>query len=400
MPAATEKRAAVSASIGLILTAIAAIVFWFTNLDLALQRLAWRPTEPHWPYATRPPWLFLHNYGTWPGMLLARGALVVLSLSFVRESARQWRYPALFVFLFMGLGPGVVTNLFGKMLCGRPRPYEIVQFGGSLRFHRAFEFGHPGEGFSYLCGPCSMGFVCWAWFFLWRGPKRWLALAGGALLGLLLGVGRVAQGAHFPSDVILDGTLMFTVAAAISPIASREPKRLAIARWKVVLISTIVGVLTVVTFLFSTPVHREWQFLWIRPGETRAPATDQDLFVWHDPKQIAFAVQKGDVTIDVRPQHEPLRIDTLVKGFGFPGADDKNTIRELQGGRVLSFTDRLKGAFWEVHGSFGIALADDMDVKVSVRTGDGNIVLHEPGKSRVLGKSVTLSIENHRVIVE
>lgn len=333
-------------------------------------------------------------------MLLALGALVVLSLSFVHEPARRLRYPALFIFLFLGLGPGVLTNLIGKMLCGRPRPYEIVQFGGSLRFHRAFELGHPGEGFSFLCGHCSMGFLFFAFFFLWGGAKRWFALFGSALFGLLIGVGRVAQGSHFPSDVVLDGTLMFTIAAAISPIAARQPARVAIARWKVVLISTIAGVLTIGIFLFSTPVHREWKFLWIRSGATRAPATDQDLFTWHDPKQISVAVQKGDVTIDVGPQRDPLRIDTLVKGFGFPGADNENTVRELQEGLILTFTDRLKGAFWEVHGSFGIALADDINAKISVRTGEGNIVLHAHGKSRALGTSATFSIRDHQVIVE
>jgi membrane-associated PAP2 superfamily phosphatase len=377
------------AIVGLLLTPAVGSIFWFTDLDLHLQRLVYSPTEPHWLYADRQPWIFLHDYATWPGLILAILAIIALAISFTRESARRWRYPALFIFLFMAIGSGLVTNLLGKAFYGRPRPYEIVQFGGSLPFHRAFELGQPGKGFSFLCGHCSMGYLFFAFFFLCRGVKRWIALAGSAVFGLIIGIGRVVQAAHFPSDILLDGTLMFTVAAALSPIATLAPRRGALPRWRVVAVSSIVVVMTVAAFLFSTPVQKEWSFLWIRQGERRQPATRQEIYLWREPKEISFSVTKGDINVVILPQNEPLVIETLVKGFGFPGASSENTIDELQGRRILSFENRLTGLFWEVHGHFRVSLAETTNARLFVRTGDGNVRLHASGLRRVGNHYVT-----------
>lgn len=357
---------------GLLLTVAVAILFRRTTLDIDLQALAYSPVEPFWPYADRQPWRLLHAAGTIPGLLFAVGATILLGLSFRSDRFAPMRYRFLYIFLLMALGPGLVTNLLGKELCGRPRPLEIVEFGGSFPFHKAFELGTPGRGFSFLCGHCSMGFLFFALFFLWRDWKRWAALGFSIVFGLLIGIGRVVQGAHFPSDVLLDGTIMFTLAAALSPIALRTPvseKRW--TRWQIAAATAVTLVLLVGAFLFSTPVRKEYAYTWLTNPRARRAATREKIDPWTSPSTVVIDVQKGDITIDIAPRHEPLHIEAVVTGYGFPGADTRTTI--VQSGGTLTFTERLRGYYWESHGNYVVAIDDRTGARVIARTGDGKV---------------------------
>jgi membrane-associated PAP2 superfamily phosphatase len=355
--------------IGLLLTAATAEMFRTTDLDLKLQSLAYSPGEPHWPYAQRQPWKLLHDYGTWPGLIFALVAIALFAASFTRPAALRWRYPSLFVILLLAVGPGLVTNLLGKVLCGRPRPDEIVPFGGSLRFHRPFELGQPGGGFSFLCGHCSMGYLFVVFFFLRRGAKRWIALAAAMAFGLLIGIGRVTQAAHFPSDVALDGTIMFTIAAALSPVAAIEPRPRLLKPVPVVLAAAVLAGLTVFGFLFSLPVFKASSFVWTNDAR-RAAATHQTVKPWHGAQSIGIAVDKGDVQIEFAPPGaDPLRIEATVKGFGFPNAGVRNETSEFEGGRVLWFESHLTGWYWEAHGHYRVVLPAGSTARVHVITG-------------------------------
>ena len=147
-------------------------------------------------------------------------AAVGLGLSFVKNEFMRWRYPCLFLVILLALGPGLVINVLAKGFGGRPRPDEILEFGGLLQFRHPFEPGLPHKGFSFLCGHCSMGFLFMGLFFLLRGWKRWACLLAGFLFGTMQGIGRMVQGAHFASDALLSASVMFTLTAALSPVAA------------------------------------------------------------------------------------------------------------------------------------------------------------------------------------
>ncbi|HSP34459.1 MAG TPA: phosphatase PAP2 family protein [Thermoanaerobaculia bacterium] len=368
-----------SVVIGVVLTVIVTIIFRTTDLDLRLQSLAYSPVAPHWPYIDRQPWRLLHDAGTLPGLLFAVGATILLGASFRSARFAPMRYRFAYVFLLMALGPGLVTNLIGKELCGRPRPLEIVQFGGSFPFHRPFDLGTPGRGFSFLCGHCSMGFLFFALFFLWRGWKRWAALAFAIAFGLLIGAGRVAQAAHFPSDVLLDGTIMFTLAALLGPVADLTPD--VEKRWtrpQIVAATGVTLVLLVGAFLFSTPVRKEYTYTWLANPRGRKAATREQLYRWTAPSTIVVTVQKGDIVVDVAPLRDPLHIEGVVTGYGFPGADADTTISQRNG--TLTFTERLHGYYWESHGSYTVLVDERTHARVIARTGDGNVVRRQrPG---------------------
>ena len=367
-----KRTTVIAVLIGIVLTIAVAVLFRRTTLDIDLQALAYSPVEPSWPFADRQPWRLLHEAGTIPGLLFAVGATVLLAASFGSERYAPMRYRFLYILLLMALGPGLVTNLLGKELCGRPRPLEIVQFGGSLAFHKPFELGTPGRGFSFLCGHCSMGFLFFALFFLWRGGKRRAALAFAIGFGLIIGIGRVVQAAHFPSDVLLDGTIMFTLAAALSPIAELTPN--IERRWsgaQIAAATAVTLVLLIGAFLFSTPVRKESTYTWLANPRVRRPQTRETLYRWTGPSTLVIDVQKGDIAIDVAPRHEPLHIEGVVTGYGFPGADTRTTI--AQRGTTLTFTERLRGSYWESHGHYVVTIDDRTGTRVIARTADGRV---------------------------
>lgn len=212
------------ALIGLILTLLFTALFWSTDWDLRLQALAYNSGATHWPYNDSQPWALLYHWGTLPGLLLALAAALGWGLSYASPERAHWRYPCLYLVVLLALGPGFLINVLGKGLMGRPRPDEVIPFGGTWEYLRPFQMGIPGKGRSFLCGHCSMGFLFFGAFYVLRGGRRWAAFSLALLLGLGLGVARVCQGAHFPSDVLLCGSLTFTLAAAFSPMTRRVPE--------------------------------------------------------------------------------------------------------------------------------------------------------------------------------
>jgi membrane-associated PAP2 superfamily phosphatase len=362
-----------------LLTIALAILFRVTSADIDLQTLAYSPVAPHWPHAGKQPWKLLHDVGTIPGLLLTAAAIAALAGSFVDARFLRWRYPAAYILLLTAIGPGLFTNIFGKILAGRPRPDDVMPFGGTEPFLAPFVAGTPGRGFSFLCGHCSMGFLFVAFFFLCSGWKRWAALACAAGFGLLLGAGRIAQAAHFPSDVLLGGSIMFALSAALAPIAARQPGHVRVRSPRLVFgaASTAIAGLVVV-FLLSTPLHREKTDTWL-DDTTRRAATYETIHRWRDPTPpdaITIEVERGDIEVRLTDDREPLVIRSLVTGYGWPGADGKRTVVR-RGGTVI-YKHRMELGAWETHAIFEVRVRRRDAPRVSARTRDGVVRRPEP----------------------
>jgi lipid A 4'-phosphatase len=375
--------------VGLAMTAIVTVVFWFTDLDLRWQALAYSPLQPHWPYSRLLGFVILYHVGTIPGLILGVLAAVGLGLSFVRAGFVRWRYPCLFFVLLLALGPGLVINVLAKGFGGRPRPDQILQFGGFLQFRHPFQPGFPHRGFSFLCGHCSMGFMFMGFFFLLKDWKRWAMLALGLGFGLLQGVGRMVQGAHFASDAFLGASVMFTLAAALSPVAGWQPKTGVERRhrFRIIGATVLLIVLMVGFFLFSIGLRSENVHVWLEPG-TKRPAGEETVSWWRPtrnapaPAEVSIAVELGNITVQFRPQKEPLLIRSLVTGYAFPGSSSDVTVRDLDHGAGISYRQRLSGLFIEKHGTFLVSLRNDVAVEVRISTGRGEIVLAGPRPAR------------------
>lgn len=110
------------------------LVFASGSLDLAAARLFFRADgADHWPLARELPWRILYHAATWITASLITAGLAALTVSFGRER-RHWRAPATLVLLTVVIGPGLLGNLVLKDHWQHPRPREVEQLGGTLRY--------------------------------------------------------------------------------------------------------------------------------------------------------------------------------------------------------------------------------------------------------------------------
>ena len=180
------------------------LFFWVTDADIAIQKSFYSP-DKGWYLNETDPWIWLYHHGNKPGLILAFGAVLALTFGFLSMRLRRYRKIAGFLILLLIIGPGLITNTLFKSHWGRPRPRQIVDFGGEDQFLHAWVKGVSGKGKSFPSGHAAIGFFTLApFFFLRNHQKKW---AGAFLLlgigyGIFMGIGRMAQGAHFASDVV------------------------------------------------------------------------------------------------------------------------------------------------------------------------------------------------------
>ncbi len=157
-----------------------------------------------------------------PGQMVTVLALFILLLSYVMVRARKWRLHALYLILTLALGAGFITHTLLKDNWGRPRPRQVIEFGGIQEFRPLWKpnfFHQPEPSKAFPCGHCTMGFFFFTFIFLGRRFKKPLLWASGLFLSLFLGIGiglsRIAQGGHFFSDVLFSALIMWLTAAAM-----------------------------------------------------------------------------------------------------------------------------------------------------------------------------------------
>jgi lipid A 4'-phosphatase len=211
-----------------VLAFLAVTLFASTRLDISATRLFYHPEGPDlWPIAGRPLWSLFYRATPWiTGFFAVAGAGMIVT-GLVRQNSKRLRLYGLFILLCVVLGPGLIINAVLKDHWGRPRPRQIVEFNGKFDYVRPFVPARTG-GKSFPCGDSSVGFLMSAGWWLWRRsyPKRAAAsLAAGLMLGTLLGIGRMAAGAHFLSDVIWSALIVYGVAHALYYYVMRVPAR-------------------------------------------------------------------------------------------------------------------------------------------------------------------------------
>jgi len=103
----------------------------------------------------------------------------------------------------LALVPGLLVNQGFKENLGRARPVKIEQFGGTDPFTPAFVPSTAGGG-AFSSGHAATGFWLVAVAYTLSGRVGlWTAVA--LAYALILGVTRIAVGAHYLSDVIASG---------------------------------------------------------------------------------------------------------------------------------------------------------------------------------------------------
>jgi len=117
---------------------------------------------------------------------------------------------ALFLIVTLALGPGIIANGIFKQHSARMRPESITQFGGAGPFTPWWDPRGPcTENCSFVAGESSGAF--WTLAPAALAPPQWRVIAyGGAMaFGAAMGVLRMVAGAHFFTDVVFAGVIMF-----------------------------------------------------------------------------------------------------------------------------------------------------------------------------------------------
>ena len=200
------------------------------NVDLKLAGRFYDPGRG-WFLGQDQPWLWLYRYGTIPGLVVTLAALVGWFAGRFRRNLAVWRPYCLLVVLTALIASGILVNAVLKQYWGRPRPDQITNFGGQWTYRDVHRPGIPGQGASFPCGHCAMGFTLVSLFFVRRRSKL-IAYAGGAAgigLGGALSVTRIVQGAHFLTDTLWSLGLNLITAAALYYLVLAIP---AGTRWK------------------------------------------------------------------------------------------------------------------------------------------------------------------------
>jgi lipid A 4'-phosphatase len=195
-----------------------AIFFFAPWVDMSTSGLFYDP-DRGFVLANWPPIVLLFHAIPWIAggtlILAAVGASWLLLLG--RPLWRLDRKALIFLVASTAAGPGFLANTLLKDHWGRARPIQIEAFGGTHHFtlaplpaaecdrNCAFVSGHAALAFSLV----SLAFL------LPPGNSRRRGIAAALGFGVLVGLGRIAQGAHFLSDVVYAGLLAYGTTALL-----------------------------------------------------------------------------------------------------------------------------------------------------------------------------------------
>jgi lipid A 4'-phosphatase len=200
------------------------VVFHFTQMDVALEHLFWSPTDG-WRWANRPVVRFLYEYGTWPAAIVGGGGTLLWLGSLATGRWQAARPVCLFLALLLVLGPGLVINVGLKDHTGRSRPKQVKEFGGNQPYRPLGELGPRDGGSSFPSGHASMGFYWLGLAIYFRAQRRnwaWGFAALGLTHGLLMGLGRMAQGGHWLSDIFWSAGVIYLIAWGLNWLFNRS----------------------------------------------------------------------------------------------------------------------------------------------------------------------------------
>jgi membrane-associated PAP2 superfamily phosphatase len=350
-------------------------------LDITAARVFYgREPLDHWPLARELPWSLLYRAAPWVTATLVLGGLAALALSFSRANA-DWRRAAVLVLLGVALGPGLLANTVFKDHWQHPRPRDLIEFGGPLHYVPAPLIGTEG-GASFPCGHCSVGFLFAAGWWIWkrRRPRRAaVSLAVGLTLGLLLGIGRMAAGAHFLSDILWSALLAFGVLHVLSyyvlavPAADGAGALAGSWRWRPV--STLaagLGGIGVLLALFATPHGTV-----LAARVPLRPSSPRILEVAADTANITLVLVDG-------PDDE-LAVDGELHGFGLPGSRLAAHVELISQPRAaVRYRIESRGWLTDVDGMATLRVPAAAFDRVIVSVGRGNLRVSDLTGSRVV----------------
>lgn len=385
------------------LGALATVLFAVTPLDVAAARMFYRADDAdRWPLAGELPWSALYMAAPWitASLVLVGLACLAAGLTRRRESLRRH---GVFLLLTVVIGPGLVINAVFKDHWNRPRPRDIVELGGAMRYAPPILPTGDG-GASFPCGHCSVAFLYAAGWWVWKRRRPVLArvsLAVGIVAGFALGLGRMSAGGHFLSDVVWSALLALGIAHALYyyvlriPAAESAPEDTAAGRrprfQRVGTVLAALGGVAVLLALFVTPHGTILKARIPLAGWPQAP------------RAFEFVARIANVEILlVDPPEQEVSIQGELHGFGVPMSELTPRVEfDPAGVPTLRYRIVQRGWFTDLDGSAAVRLpAGGLD-RVAVRLDRGNIRVTDATRERLAASgrlTLDLSTRSGRVL--
>jgi len=259
-------------------------------------------------------------------------------------SILRWRRICVFLILLGVLAPGVIANLMLKEHWGRPRPRQVVEFGGNVPFEPVLTMDRSTKGYSFPSGHATMGFYFMGLFFLlhrYRRRMAWGFLGFGFAFGSVLGAARMLQGGHFLSDVAWAAAVCWFTGLGLYYAlgfhrSEEEWKQLvrSVPPWATAL-GAVCGVGMVVGTLLATPYRESEAVLFSSESLARGAV------------EIEATLSEGDFVL--RSGNE-FQVSSRASGHGVPTSRIVPWAQatEVDGGLVIVYFERLSGWFSEL----------------------------------------------------
>jgi membrane-associated PAP2 superfamily phosphatase len=350
----------------------ATITIWvrWSGFDLAAQDWIHRLGGDSWRLGEHPFWKGLYDAGTLPAAFVVFGAMSLYAWSWRKVALRPWRKVSGFLVLNGIIGPGIITNALLKEYWGRPRPRELVNFGGRSEFEPVLTYDATSGGLSFPCGHATMGFYFLAFYFLVRGRRPDLAqgiLFGSLVLGGLMGIARMTQGGHFFSDVVWSAVVcwytplilakVLRFEETIVSITTAEPRPVPLP---LKIAFSVVGAGVLAGVLLATP-YRE-----------KRTHTLKNAFAQEGLLTVRLSLELGE--LEIVPGEE-FRILADANGHGIPTSKIGRNYLETQtrDGAAIDYTERVSGWLNEVNASVRVELPWARMRRLKLDTGNARV---------------------------
>lgn len=353
---------------GLLLTA-GTILFRLTDLDLWVSDL-WYFGSGDWTEIEHPFWGPVYKLCTGPNIFALFISLVVFVYAALISKNDKIKWSALCVAIAITLGPGLAINGTLKPLMGRPRPYVIERYNGSEKFVPVLKPSNIGK--SFPSGHAGSGFVLTILFYvLYRNRKKlaWTCWFGGFGLGVLLSIGRIAQGGHFASDTfwafgvtqLVNAVVYFSLQPRIIRGEGTQSRKFSQASFKeksiVLSSSTLISTVFIVGYLINFP------FTFYNTSFTRVPKEVREITIDADLERERIKLFGRDT--------RRIGIDHLAFANGFPWSNVFPVTSSTVEGQKMTYSIVIKqsGAFRDYRGRIKIFLPKGVRVDFSQMKG-------------------------------
>ena len=189
----------------------------FPGLDLAIARGFYELEGGSFAARFERPLILLRVVGYYLPMAVLALAVILWPAGRARKNrvAILTGRRVLFLAASFAIGPGLLVNGVLKEVSHRPRPTQVVEFGGTNAFKPWYEFdGGCRRNCSFVSGETAGATWLIAPASLLPPPWRVGAMMGAVIVTVAVALLRLAFGGHFASDAV--GAMLVTLASILA----------------------------------------------------------------------------------------------------------------------------------------------------------------------------------------